>query len=122
MEILLGLLALALVIGLLVLPIVAIVRTGRIRELERRIAYLEAVNAAHIRASLPRAPLEAPPPLLAVPEAPPPPPVETTPAAPPPSAEHLELVIGRRWVGLAAITLIVVATGFFLKYAFENRW
>jgi len=38
------------------------------------------------------------------------------------SSEHLELVIGRRWIGLAAIALIVVATAFFLKYAFENRW
>jgi len=33
-EVLLGLVALAFVIGLLVLPIVAIVRTGRIRTLE----------------------------------------------------------------------------------------
>jgi uncharacterized membrane protein len=40
----------------------------------------------------------------------------------PQSSEHLELVIGRRWIGLIAIALIVIATAFFLKYAFENRW
>jgi uncharacterized membrane protein len=34
----------------------------------------------------------------------------------------MELVIGRRLVGLVAIALIVIATAFFLKYAFENRW
>jgi uncharacterized membrane protein len=122
MEILLGLLALALVIGLLVLPIVAIARTGRIRELERRIAYLEAVNAARVRASLPSVPVEAPQPLIPPAETPPLAVPNHAPVAPPPSAEHLELVIGRRWVGLAAIALIVVATAFFLKYAFENRW
>ena len=126
MEILLGLLALALVIGLLVLPIVAIARTGRIRELERRIAYLEAVEAARVRASVSPVPVEAPPAPAAPAEIPatPPAPVATQDLPPlsPPSAEHLELVIGRRWVGLAAISLIVVATAFFLKYAFENRW
>ena len=113
MEVLLGLLALAIVIGLIVLPIVAIVRTGKIPALERRIAHLEA---AHDLATAPKA-VEAP-------IAPPPPPV-TPPVAvavPPQSSEHLELVIGRRWIGLVAIALIVIATAFFLKYAFENRW
>lgn len=48
---------------------------------------------------------------------------------PPPStarpgfnAQQLESVIGRRWVGWAAIALILFAAAFFLKYAFENRW
>jgi len=31
-------------------------------------------------------------------------------------------MIGRRWVGWAAVSLILFATAFFLKYAFENRW
>lgn len=37
-------------------------------------------------------------------------------------ADRLESMIGRRWVGWAAIALILFATAFFLKYAFENRW
>ncbi len=37
-------------------------------------------------------------------------------------AEQLESIIGRRWLGWAAIGLILFATAFFLKYAFDNRW
>jgi uncharacterized membrane protein len=37
-------------------------------------------------------------------------------------AEHLETVIGQKWVGWVAVVLIFFAVGFFLKYAFENRW
>src|ERR1035438_9506414 len=70
----------------------------------------------------------APPPPVEVPQPAPvsvPPaltPIPQPAAIKPPSSEHLELVIGRRWIGLVAIALIVVATAFFLKYAFENRW
>jgi uncharacterized membrane protein len=123
MEALLALFALIVVGGCLILPIVAIVRTGRIRGLEHRIACLEA----SLRPAAP-----PPPPPQPV-EAPQPAPVLSTPAPAAiripqftsierQSSEHLELVIGRRWIGLAAIALIVVATAFFLKYAFENRW
>src|SRR5215204_6234259 len=38
------------------------------------------------------------------------------------SASELESVIGRRWIGWVAVTLILFATAFFLKYAFDNRW
>lgn len=31
-------------------------------------------------------------------------------------------MIGRRWVGWIAVSLILFAAAFFLKYAFENRW
>jgi len=41
------------------------------------------------------------------------------PAAP---AEHLEQVIGGKWLGWVAILLIFGATVYFLKLAFENRW
>jgi uncharacterized membrane protein len=116
MEVLAGLFALGIVIALLVLPIVAFVRTGRIRSLEQRIAHLEAAEAARWR-SPPPPPVETAQP---VPEPAPAP--EPIPIAPLPSPEHLELVIGRRWIGLVAIALIVAATSFFLKYAFENRW
>jgi len=37
-------------------------------------------------------------------------------------ADLLESMIGRRLVGWAAVALILFATAFFLKYAFENRW
>ena len=43
-------------------------------------------------------------------------------ALPQKSASDLESIIGRRWVGWVAIGLILFATAFFLKYAFENRW
>jgi len=44
--------------------------------------------------------------------------------SPPPTrnAEEIESIIGRRWVGWTAVVLIIFATAFFLKYAFENRW
>ena len=38
------------------------------------------------------------------------------------SANEIESMIGRRWVGWAAVSLILFATAFFLKYAFDNRW
>src|SRR6266542_690439 len=37
-------------------------------------------------------------------------------------ADHIESMIGRRLVGWAAVALILFATAFFLKYAFDNRW
>jgi uncharacterized membrane protein len=36
--------------------------------------------------------------------------------------EQLESVIGRRWLGWAAVCVILFAAAFFLKYAFDNRW
>jgi len=37
-------------------------------------------------------------------------------------ADDIESMIGRRLVGWAAVALILFATAFFLKYAFDNRW
>ena len=37
-------------------------------------------------------------------------------------AEKIESIIGRRWLGWAAVALILFAAAFFLKYAFDNRW
>jgi len=31
-------------------------------------------------------------------------------------------MIGRRWIGWIAVSLILFATAFFVKYAFDNRW
>src|SRR6185437_6123386 len=38
------------------------------------------------------------------------------------NAQELESIIGRRWLGWAAVALILFGTAFFLKYAFDNRW
>jgi uncharacterized membrane protein len=142
MEIGLVLLLVALVaIVPIVLPIVAIVRTRRIRTLELRVAGLEAAlrrligertatapPLPQVAQPTPAAPAAAAEPRPAAPA--PPPPAPLPPAAPAPApvpeigapAESLEQVIGRKWLGWAAILLIFGATVFFLKYAFENRW
>lgn len=138
-----------LLIALIVLPIVAIVRTRRIRGLERRVAGLEAalLRLVHERGASESRPSEvakpipavpAPPlaevaqPILSAPVSPAPELVQTIPvvrptaSAPPPeiaeTEEHLEQVIGRKWLGWIAMLLIFGATVYFLKYAFENRW
>ena len=36
--------------------------------------------------------------------------------------ERIESIIGRRLLGWAAVSLILFAVAFFLKYAFDNRW
>jgi uncharacterized membrane protein len=38
------------------------------------------------------------------------------------NAFELESLIGRRAIGWVAVILILFATAFFLKYAFDNRW
>ena len=142
----------------LVMPIVAIVRTGRIRHLELRLAGVEAalqrlieqkaatqlnepapagtVPATQATATqAPAEPVPSPIPVQAVaapvePSASIAPPTvlpsEPAPPAPPPAIvtppQHLETVIGQKWLGWVAIVLIFCAAAFFLKYAFENRW
>jgi uncharacterized membrane protein len=56
-------------------------------------------------------------------------PVESTHPAPRPAphvqgpdADELESWIGRQGFGWAAVVLLLFATAFFLKYAFDNRW
>ena len=111
--------------ALIVLPIVAIVRTGRIRTLELRVAGLEAALRRLIQERTTAVP---PPPPEAVPAAPIPAPSGLVPPPPPPPAElptpsePLEQVIGRKWLGWVAILLIFGAAVYFLKLAFENRW
>ena len=131
----------AVVLGLcIVLPIVAIVRTSKIKGLEHRLAGVEAALLRMIReqgapAPLPveAQPVEAQAPVV---EAPPAPlPVQPAPATlrveeervegervEGEPAEHLEAVIGQKWLGWVAIVLIFSAAAFFLKYAFDNRW
>ncbi|HEY5837985.1 MAG TPA: DUF2339 domain-containing protein, partial [Pyrinomonadaceae bacterium] len=104
------------------------------------------VRVARLEAAMEIAPLGAPPkpaeerpPETVTPQQPTPVPPATPiaqappPIAPPPSyapasttrtihAADVESIIGRRWLGWAAIALILFAAVFFLKYAFDNRW
>ena len=113
-----------LLIVLIVLPIVAIVRTGRIRGLEQRVAGLEAalLRLINERTGAAPPPREAAPPIPAepVPLTPPAPPAPPAVRAPVPETaaprEHLEQVIGRKWLGWVAILLIFGAAVSFLKY------
>ena len=116
---------LAALLSAIVLPIVAIVITVNTR---RRITQLEAALAGRPIVAepkqepgperLPHEPVTPPPPIT--PE-PPPPPAQPS-VAPALSAYQLESLIGRRGVGWVAVVLILFATAFFLKYAFDNRW
>ena len=112
-DLFLVLLVVAVVLTAIVLPIVvlaiSLISRQRLSRLEDRFDRIEAMLAGR---------LEPPPPEPeVVPE--PAPPVTSTPSL---NAGQLESVIGRRWVGWAAVALILFATAFFLKYAFENRW
>jgi len=120
---------LAVLLSAIVLPIVSIVISLNTR---RRLAQLEAALAGRpIVAEQIREPRPGPPPLEPVttppPIAPESPPIvpEPRPARSPAStlnAFDLESIIGRRWIGWIAVLLILFATAFFLKYAFDNRW
>src|ERR1035438_8869777 len=132
------LIAVLLVCLCIVLPIVAFVRTNRIRTLELRLAGVEAALLRLMRQqeavaapAVQAAPVtEAPAVTAPAAAAGLPPPVRETvataalePSAPaPPASESLEAVIGQKWVGWIAVLLIFCAAAFFLKYAFENRW
>jgi uncharacterized membrane protein len=129
----------AVIVSAIILPIVTVVISSasrrRIAQLEARVNRLEATLAAHsvfpaaVAEPKPQPPRPEPQP---EPAAPPPPPSAAPPLVkpqPPPqpatptfTAYQLESIIGRRWVGWIAVLLILFATAFFLKYAFDNRW
>jgi uncharacterized membrane protein len=139
-EILIGLIGFVLFLGflaaLLVLPIIAFVRSRRIGELTRRLEDLED-DVRRLR-RLVRKKAEAETPVEVAPEPEAAEPVNVTeapevlPAEPqrrrrsplfqPANAVTLEDWIGRRGLGWAAVVLLLFATAFFLKYAFENNW
>jgi uncharacterized membrane protein len=100
------LLAIAVLVAAIVLPTVALVVS---LETRNKIAELESL----INRLEPGPTVQTPPPSRE-----PQPSEQTTDV----SANQIESIIGRRWVGWAAITLILFATAFFFKYAFENRW
>ena len=168
-----ALVLLALLVGGIILPIVALVVSIRTRnQLNQSLSRLQSssplppaesgnlwhivqeltARVARLEAALGQRPPVAPAPERLRPEAQeyreptppppaaaapsqfvPPPPVQTPPTVPPPvfstaapartiNAQELESIIGRRWLGWAAVALILFATAFFLKYAFDNRW
>ena len=96
--------------------------TAQLQNLEERIRRLEGAGT---RPAPPPEITETAPPVASVrepivTETPKPEPRKTT--AQPLRAVDLESMIGRRWIGWAAVVLILFATAFFLKYAFDNRW
>jgi uncharacterized membrane protein len=169
-ALIIALVLLALLVGGIILPIVALVVSIRTRnklnqqlsrsqgsppplapsesqglsqilqELTARVARLESAlsqksTVAPLEAAKPEVggqskPTSSPPP----PAVPPPrtfkPPSQPVSPSPLPTtkptrtlnAQELESIIGRRWLGWAAVALILFATAFFLKYAFDNRW
>lgn len=123
------------VVGLIAAIVVA-VRCGhqfarlnaRLESLERDVARLR--RDRHVSISAEAAPqgaaVEEPSPQVEVLEALP---AEPPSPAPPPRShvqggegDTLESWIGRQGFGWAAVILLLFATAFFLKYAFENRW
>jgi uncharacterized membrane protein len=114
---------------LLIVAIVALLRTAAVGSLARRVEGLER-EVSRLRKAPPPPPeraereedvLEA----IVVPDEKPPPRrprAEREPQRPRPETAWIEGVIGRQVLGWAAVVLLLFATGFFVKYAFENRW
>jgi uncharacterized membrane protein len=129
-EILLVLFVLALIVGVLVLPIIALARSRRIPNLLDRVERLEkevrrlrsaAVEPARVEPTpLPETAVaeEEIPEALPVPRERP----TTIQPAPPakPAFPDLESWIGVRGLGWVAVVLLVFATGFFLQQIFEH--
>jgi uncharacterized membrane protein len=127
-------LLLAFVAAVFVLPLVAYIRSRRVVALSERLDELDE-EVRRLRRQVRRL-REAEEP-AGEPEAAAEPPVEVTPLpgvepaeprrrrfprVPKPDAISLEDWIGRRGLGWAAVVLLLFATAFFLKYAFENDW
>lgn len=135
--ILLLLLVVVLLTLAIVLPIIALVRANRIGQLTVRLDRMER-ELSRIRGTEAREALVAEAPdagdeVTAIPEVPdtlpvgpampirgPTPRHETAPPAP--ETEEIESWIGRRALGWVAVVLLLLATAFFIKHAFENRW
>ena len=134
-EFLFGLILFLIVGCIFILPIVAFVRTRKIGKLEERLGRIESRLARRrSRRSRHRRPVEEPPPqadppiedAILVEEAPAPVRPKRRPERPPqPAATDsagIESWLGQKFMGWAAVLLLLFATGFFLKYAFDNKW
>jgi uncharacterized membrane protein len=120
---LLSLFVLGIFLGLLfwffVLPALLL---GRVRRLDRRVTELErALEYRPPPVARPAAPEPRPADAAELPEALP---VEEPPRRRPRPARtfHLESWLGARGLGWLAVVLLLFATAFFLKYAFDNEW
>lgn len=131
LELLIGLIVFLILGCILVLPIVAFVRTRKIGQLEERLARIEAIlaepslpPARHHRPVVEPAPTDDLPiqDAILVEESPPAP--TRQPRRPEPAADSagIESWLGQKFMGWAAVLLLLFATGFFLKYAFDNEW
>jgi uncharacterized membrane protein len=142
-AILIGAVVFAWLVAAVVLPIVAIAQTRRLRrEVSARLELLEQLAARPSEPSPeptgPPQPSDVPIPGLRVqPSAMLPPPVELPPAHAQPAAAprrtpmpaiqvprniDWELLIGQRGLGWLAVIVLVFSVAFFLRYAFENQW
>ena len=103
-----------------------------LKQLEARIEQIEIALKTGVDLRPPAEPAEQPAPVPLPPPPIPPPQIDATPPPPRPiepittpaprKAADIESIIGRRLVGWIAIGLILLATAFFLKFAFDNRW
>ena len=118
-------------VAMLVLPIIAIVRTRRIADLRERVEQLEYEVGRLRRAASPpdevvlveRPAAVAQAPLDVIPvSAPPAQERRRLPAVRETDAATLESWVGQKALGWAAVVLLLFATAFFLKYAFDNDW
>lgn len=134
-----GLLFLGLLAFFILIPIYTFINLRKTRELSDRFDRLErqffrlhvrleargATEAAPEPEVAEAAPVEEARPAPREPRPVPAPPRPTEPAPPPTEvfdALHLESWLGRKALGWVAVLLLLFATGFFLKYAFENQW
>jgi uncharacterized membrane protein len=105
-------------------PTVDNLTTDRVRDLQERLERLER----RLEASPVVRPVEAASPEPAAATVQPPRPVTPRKVTAPADvslvfdAARLESWIGRRGLGWVAVVLLLFSTAFFLKYAFENRW
>jgi uncharacterized membrane protein len=134
-PLLIGFLVLAIVGAALVLPLIALMRTGRIGELSNRVSRLERELARLCSGKEPpTAVREAPQPAQAAPgagaesgvlDAIPvhgPRPERRRPHRPAADSAALEEWLGKKGLGWAAVVVLLFAAAFFLKYAFDNAW
>src|SRR5262245_7135029 len=99
--------------------------TAQLQNLEARLQQIEAILSTQTVQPTERTqttPPVEPSPAPSGPPLPTPPPQSTAVTYQRLRASDVESIIGRRGIGWAAVILILFATAFFLKYAFDNRW
>jgi uncharacterized membrane protein len=121
LEVIVPLIFLIGVAGIIVLIFFAVQRSQELAHFKGRLENLEREVARLRRRQEPVTVVEEEPPLVVAAEPPRPQP-RPTPHVASPDTDTLESWIGRQGFGWVAVVLLLFATAFFLKYAFENRW